>query len=151
MNKNQKLLAGGISLAVIVVIVAGVIAYTTYNRRSSKAIGMSGNNSNITEARNSPLEAKSPESSFQYDDERHRLFQAAGATEDRAVIREVLKKTGFMKSDGAIATDYQKFIEEHFRWALKNAQFVNSVSTRNDAREYVRKHIEIQVAPTKAP
>ena len=96
------------------------------------------------------MESLNEKSSFKHDDEKHRLFQAAGATEDRAVIREVLKNMGFLKSDGSIASDYQKFIEEHFTWALKNAQFVNSVATPKDAREYIRKHV-IQAAPSKAP
>ena len=154
MTKNQKLLASGICLAVIVA--AMVIAYVTYKGRGSQRIVESGNNSSIvkagiSEAGNSLPAAKSEQLSFQYDDEKHRLFQAAGATEDKQIVQVVLRKTGLLMSDGKIANDYQKFIEEHFRWALKNPQFVSSIKTPQDARVYLSKHIEIPSAPTNAP
>ncbi len=39
-------------------------------------------------------------------------------------------------------TIYEQFIKEHFAWAMKNLEFIQSVNTPEKARAYVDAHID---------
>jgi hypothetical protein len=73
------------------------------------------------------------------DDDKHKLFQAAGATQDNELILKVLKKIGFGSGTGPA---YEEFVKDHFEWALKNLQFISSVNTPEKARAYVEEHLD---------
>ncbi len=73
------------------------------------------------------------------DDDKHKLFQAAGMTGDSALISKVLKQIGIGSTTGS---DYEEFVREHASWTLNNLQFVTSVSTPETARAYVEAHLD---------
>ena len=73
------------------------------------------------------------------DDDKHKLYQAAGMTKDSALMLRVIRKVGLGDGTG---NDHQEFIKEHFPWAMKNVKFVQSVNTPETARAYVEAHID---------
>ena len=73
------------------------------------------------------------------DDDKHKLFQAAGMTKDSALIMRVLNKIGYPSGTGE---DYQQFVKDHMGWAIKNLDFIRSTSTPAAARAYVDEHID---------
>ena len=136
-SRRMALVSGAGALALIVVTVAGVIAY----RARHRPITISSGNTNTNGDVRSSSALSSKEVSFAYDDDKHKLFQAAGITKDRALALAVLKKLGFLKTDGTVTEDYPKFVDEHFTWAKKNQQFIESVKNVKDARTYVKTHL----------
>jgi hypothetical protein len=72
-------------------------------------------------------------------DDKHKLYQAAGMTKDRDLMLRVFSKIGLGDGTG---TDHQQFIKEHFAWAMKNLEFVQSINTPEKARAYVEDHID---------
>jgi hypothetical protein len=75
------------------------------------------------------------------DDDKHKLFQAAGMTKDSDLIQRVLKKIGMMDADGTPTGAYEQFVKDHFAWAMKNTLFVMSVNDEAKARAYVAEHL----------
>ena len=74
------------------------------------------------------------------DDDKHKLYQAAGMTGDQELIRRVSVKLGLFEEDYTPGPNYQTFIAEHVGWAIRNRDFIQSVSTPDKAREYVNEH-----------
>ena len=72
------------------------------------------------------------------DDDKHKLFQAAGITKDSALILRVLSKIGYPNGTGE---GYQEFVKDHLSWAMKNTDFIRSVLTPETGRAYVDAHI----------
>jgi hypothetical protein len=154
MNRNQKIALGcggggclGLILLVIVcvvLVVSGVIpAPGLYNaNRNSNYNANSNRNSNLNSNLNSSdnSNSRSSSSSAMSDDDKHKLFQAAGMTKDNELIQRVLRKLGFL-TDTGVSDDYQKFVKDHFAWAMKNIKFVQSVNSAEKARAYVDEHI----------
>jgi len=151
MTKNTKIALGcggagclGIILIVIlgaVLIVAGVIkAPGIYNPGSNYNSNYNSNrNTNYNSTRNLNSNSNTTNSSTLTEDEKHRLFQAAGVTRDNVLIRRVLEKIGFPDGQGA---GYTEFVEAHFPWAARNAAFIQSVITNDKARAYVEEHLD---------
>ena len=156
MNRNAKIAlgcggAGCIGLIVVVIIVVvlivtGIIpAPGLYdaNRNSNNNYNRNSNdNSNANTNANgneSTSSSDSSDSSSLSDDDKHKLFQAAGMTQDSALIMRVLKKIGFSDVGGE---EYQQFVKDHGPWALRNMDFVRSVVKPEKAREYVEAHID---------
>ncbi|MGH9874793.1 MAG: hypothetical protein ACRD9S_20250 [Pyrinomonadaceae bacterium] len=155
MNRNAKIALGCggagclglivVVIAVVVLIVTGVIkAPGLYdaNRNSNYNYNSNSNfnsNANTNDNVNANSNSDSGESSSMSDDDKHKLFQAAGMTQDSALILRVLKKIGFSDVSGE---DYQQFTKDHAPWALRNMEFVRSVITPESAREYVEAHID---------
>jgi hypothetical protein len=73
------------------------------------------------------------------DDAKHRLFQAVGATKDDQLLMKVLAKIGFPNASGE---GYDKFMEDHPSWALKNFEFMDTVDTPEKGRAYVEAHLD---------
>ena len=71
------------------------------------------------------------------EDDNPMLYQAAAITGDAELIRRVSVKIGLMKEDYTPGENYQKFIADHFEWATRNVDFVNSVNTPEKGRAYV--------------
>jgi hypothetical protein len=74
------------------------------------------------------------------EDDKHKLFQAAGITQDTDLIKEVITKLG-LGDVTAPNENGQKFVKEHMDWAMKNAAWVQEYSDKNKAREYVKSHM----------
>jgi hypothetical protein len=152
MNRNAKIALGcggagclGLIVVVIIVvvlIVTGIIpAPGLYNANRDSNYNSNSNsndNSNANTNANDKESTDSSDSSSLSDDDKHKLFQAAGMTQDNALIMRVLKKIGFSDVGGE---EYQQFVKDHGPWALRNMDFVRSVVTPEKAREYVEAHI----------
>jgi hypothetical protein len=151
MTKNTKIALGcggagclGIILVVIigaVLIVSGVIkAPGIYSPRSNYNYNYNTNrNSNYNTNTDLNTNSNSSSSSTLSNDDKHKLFQAAGATKDNVLILRVLTKIGFPNGQG---DGYAEFVKEHFGWAMKNLEFMQSVNTADKARAYVNAHID---------
>lgn len=147
MNRNQKIAAGcggAGCLGLIAIVVVGVVVYLVW----PDAMNMNRNsnfNTNANQSSNSDSSANSADdtpSSSMSDDDRHKLFQAAGVTKDSELIQRVLKKIGLMRADGTVTAENNQFTQDHFRWALKNLQFITSVNTPETGRAYVEARID---------
>jgi hypothetical protein len=73
------------------------------------------------------------------DDDKHKLFQAAGITKDNELILRVLRKIGFPNGTGE---GYSQFLQDHPVWAIRNVAFIQSVLTPGKGRAYVDAHID---------
>ena len=145
MTRNQKIALGCggagclglivIVIALIVLSAAGYVALpgisSNYNYNSNSNVNR---NSNFNSNRNS-----SPTPASMSEDDKHKLYQAAGMTKDSALMARVLRKVGLGDGTGS---DHQTFIKEHFAWAMKNLDFIQSVNTPEKARAYVDAHID---------
>ncbi|MGI9167730.1 MAG: hypothetical protein ACR2G5_15345 [Pyrinomonadaceae bacterium] len=147
MNRNQKIAAGcggAGCLGLILVVVVGAVVYLvwpnamTTNRNSNFNTNADGSSNSDSTANSSD----DTSSSSMSDDDRHKLFQAAGVTKDSELIQRVLKKIGLMRADGTVTAENNQFAQEHFKWALKNLQFITSVNTPEKAQAYVEAHID---------
>jgi predicted metalloprotease len=157
MNRNQKIAIGcgvagclGLILIVILVVVLGVLGYVAIPGMSNSnrnynfnANGNSNSNSNTNTDSNSNSntnsDSDSSSSSSMTEDDKHKLFQAAGVTKDSDLIVRVLRKIGFPNGTG---DEYSQFIKAHFGWAMKNLEFIQSVNTPEKARAFVDQHFD---------
>ena len=154
MNKNQKIAIGcgvagclGLILIVIIFVVLGVLGYVALPGVSSRNDNFNSNensnyNSNANTDSNSNTNSNSDSSSASSsmsDDDKHKLFQAAGVTKDSALILRVLEKIGFPNGTG---DGYSEFLKTHMSWAMKNFDFIRSTSTPEKGRAYVDAHID---------
>jgi hypothetical protein len=156
MTRNTKIALGcggagclGLILLVIVgvvLVVSGVVpapGIYSVNRNSNSNYNSNVNlngNSNTNTSDNSTSD--SSDSSSMSDDDKHKLFQAAGITKDSALIQRVLRKLGFLTASGGISDDYEQFVKDHGPWAMRNIGFVRSVLSEDAARAYVDAHID---------
>ncbi|HEY0077033.1 MAG TPA: hypothetical protein VGB73_00185 [Pyrinomonadaceae bacterium] len=106
---------------------------------NSNASNTNNANSNTTANANSNSSSTSSSSSMSEDD-KHKLFQAAGMTKDNALILEVSRKIGLLNSDNTPNDNFQPFIKSHMDWAMKNASFVRDMNDPQKARDYAEKH-----------
>jgi len=154
MTKNTKIALGcggagclGLILIIIicvVLIVTGTIkAPGIYNPDSNGNYNYNSNsnrnsNSNSDTNLNSNTNSDSSSSTLT-EDEKHKLFQAAGVTKDNVLILRVLDKIGYPNGTG---DGYTEFVQAHFPWAMRNTDFIQSVLTADKARAYVEEHID---------
>jgi hypothetical protein len=149
MNRNQKIAigcGGAGCLGLLVVAVAGVAFYFWYDRRPTMTnrnanISINTNrdpNTNSSNSNSSNSSDETPTSSMS-DDDKHKLFQAAGMTQDSELVLRVLRKIGF---GSGIGSDYEEFVRDHAPWAVNNYAFITSVSTPEKARAYVEEHLD---------
>jgi hypothetical protein len=150
MNKNQKIAVGcgvagclGLILLVIVIVVLGVMGYVALpgvssSNRNYNYNSNSNYNANTDSNTNSNSDSSSSSSTMSEDD-KHKLFQAAGITKDSALILRVLRKIGYPNGTGE---GYQEFVQAHMGWAMKNTDFIRSVLTPESGRAYVEAHID---------
>jgi hypothetical protein len=163
MNRNAKIGIGCGAvgcLGLIVLGIAGAVLYywtstqSTPDYRANRNVNInvdsnsnSNSNSNSTPDSNSNENTEvgnsnSSDSTSSYsDDDKHKLFQAAGMAQDADLLQKVMKKTGLFKDDGTPADGYQQFIKDHFVWAVSNTAFIESVKTPEKARAYIDAHL----------
>lgn len=154
MTRNTKIALGcggggclGLILLVIlfaVLVVAGVIkAPGLYNPDRSSNYNYNYNrNSNYNSNRNSNANDNSNLSSSMTDDDKHKLFQAAAASQDSLLTRRVWTKLGVLSANGSPNDEYAEFVKDHIGWVFKNASFIRSINTPAKARAYVEAHID---------
>lgn len=149
MTRNTKIALGcggaGCLVLILGVIVVGVLIFAgaiaapgvyNPNRNSNDNYNRNSNNSNTNLNENA---SDSSDSSSLSDDDKHKLFQAAGVTKDSELILRVLRKIGFPNGTGE---GYQDFVKDHMRWAMNNYAWVQSMTDPTKAREYVDEHID---------
>jgi hypothetical protein len=158
MNRNQKIAlgcGGAGCLGLIVVVIAGCVIYFVYYNQSRR-YSASNYNFNVNSNRNSNSNddsdvpgnvnansnSSSSSSSSMSEDDKHKLYQAAGMTRDAELIRRVSVKIGLMNEDFTEGENHAKFLREHFSWAIRNTDFIQSVDTPEKARAYVNAHLE---------
>jgi hypothetical protein len=154
MDRNTKIAigCGGVGcLGLIVIAIVCVVLFSTgyismpgssnANRNENFNATNTNSNSNSNSNANENSNSSSSTSSSLSDDDKHKLFQAAGMTRDNEVIQKVLRKLGFLTADNNVSDDYAPFVKGHVEWATKNYRFVQSVSTVEKARAYVDEHI----------
>ena len=160
MTKNQKIALGcggaGCLGLIVVAIAGGLIYYFTirstrimypYNsnvrtNRNSNSTNNSDIPRNINANSNSSNSNSSSSASSMSDDDKHKLYQAAGMTGDAELIRRVSIKIGLMDEDYTPGENYQSFVAEHVDWAIKNTDFINSINTPEKARAYLNAHMD---------
>jgi|SRR5215212_7821240 len=157
MNRNQKIAlgcGGAGCLGLIVVVIAGGLIYYFVNRSaayrnynfnvSTNRNSNTNDNSDFSSNRNSNSSNSSSTSisSSMSEDDKHKLYQAAGMTGDAELIRRVSVKIGLMDEDYTPGDNYQSFIAEHVDWALRNGDFINSINTAEKARAYINEHMD---------
>ncbi len=152
MTKNQKIALGcggagclGIILLVVIGVVLSAAGYlalpgsTNQNYNYNSNTNRNSNfNSNLNRNSNTNTNSSSSSSTISSDDQ-HKLYQAAGMTKDRDLMLRVFSKIGLGDGTGA---DHQAFIKDHFAWAMKNLEFIQSINTPEKARAYVEEHID---------
>ena len=152
MNRNQKIAigcgaAGCLGLIVIVIVgcILFLVMHSPANNRNTNINRGTSLNANSSSSSNSNSDGAGDEdtssSSSVSDDDKHKLFQAAGGTRDTELMQRVLRKLDFIKADGSSTDEYTVFLKDHITWALKNVEFIQSVSTPEKARAYVEEHI----------
>jgi hypothetical protein len=156
MTRNQKIALGcggagclGLILVVVLIVVLSAAGYMSwpgstnrnYNYNSNSNTNRNSNynyNSNINRNSNSSSSSSSSMSS----DAKHKLFQAAAATNDSALARRVWEKLGFLNANGTPNDQYAEFVKEHISWLFRNSDFIDSINTPAKARAYVEEHLE---------
>lgn len=153
MTRNQKIALGcggggclGVILLVVVcavLIVAGVIkAPGIYSPSSNSNYNYNSNsNYNSNDNANTSDNTNSSTGTSMSDDDRHRLFQAAAATQDHELTRRVWRKLGLLNANGTPSDEYQTFMKEHIGWVFRNASWVQTISDPERARAYVEEHM----------
>jgi hypothetical protein len=160
MTKNQKIAlgcGGAGCLGLIVVAIAGGLIYYLVSRPpvrsrdynfnvSTNRNSNSNDNSDFTTNRNdndnsSNSNSSSSSASSISDEDKHRLYHAAGMTGDSELINRVNVKLGLLNEDFTPGDDYQNFVVAHVDWAIRNTDFINSINTAEKARAYVNAHI----------
>lgn len=157
MTRNTKIALGcggagclGLILLVIVgvvLVVAGIVpAPGIYNANRNSNYNDNSNynsnensNANTNDNLNANSTSDSSDSSSMSEDDKHKLYQAAGMSKDAQLMQRVIRKIGLGDGSG---DDHQEFIKAHFPWAMKNLEFIRSVNTAETAHAYVEAHID---------
>lgn len=143
MEQNQKILIGCGGVGCLGLIFIAIAAGAFYFYYASSPFLSSGNRNTPT-YKTSDVSSNSNTTetvSNMSDDDKHKLFQAAGITGDAELINRVLKKLGLMREDGTTTPEYSAFISAHGPWARRNIGFINQYRSRERARQYVMDHI----------
>jgi hypothetical protein len=148
MNRNQKIAlgcGGAGCLGLIVVVVAASLVYY-FSQRRSTIISDDPTADNVNSNRNSNSNSNSDDSSSDVptsmnEDDQHKLFHAASATRDSAVMNRVWRKLGLTDADGTPNDKYAEFTKDHIAWLFRNADFLQEIDTEQKARAYVDAHI----------
>ncbi|MDQ3668609.1 MAG: hypothetical protein M3410_18960 [Acidobacteriota bacterium] len=150
MTNNQKIAIGCGSagcLGLLVVAVAAVGLYFFYERlppmsNRNSNFNINTNTDHASNSNSSTDSSDEESSSSMSDDDKHKLFHAAGAANDIALFSKVMTRLGLFESDGSPSDDYSGFVRNHVGWLLKNSDFARTVDTPEKARAYVDAHLD---------
>ena len=153
MNRNQKIAlgcGGAGCLGLIVVTIVGCVIYFVYYSQARRYSANSNYNFNINTNSNSNSNdnsnlatndnSSSTSTSSISEDDKHKLYQAAGMTGDAELVRRVSVKIGLMDDDYTPGPNYQSFVAAHVGWAIRNTDFIQSLDTPEKARDYVNEN-----------
>jgi hypothetical protein len=155
MTKNQKIAlgcGGAGCLGLIFVVIVCVVIYFVQRRTTGSGFdnvnvstnrndnANAGSNANGNVDSNSNSSSSSTSSSSMSDDDRHKLYQAAAMSGDPEMIRRVSVKLGLMNEDYTPGDQYISFVKDHVVWGYRNAEFVQSLNTKEKAVAYVNEH-----------
>ncbi|HEX8843105.1 MAG TPA: hypothetical protein VF791_00465 [Pyrinomonadaceae bacterium] len=73
-------------------------------------------------------------------EDKHKLFQAAAMSQDRALMGQVITKLGLGDEQKPNA-EGEKFVKEHIEWLAKNTEWVKEYSDKTKAAEYAKKNM----------
>ena len=155
MNRNQKIAIGCGGLGCLGLLVCSIalgafmywrshqsrVDVVDFRDRPGPSTSNSNSNRNTNSGSNNSADSDSSTSTVSNDD-KHKLFQAAGMTKDQELMVKVMKKVGLFKPDNTPADDYPQFIKDHLSWAVENRDFINSVNTPEKAKAYIDAHFE---------
>lgn len=161
MNRNQKVAlgcGGAGCLGLIVVVIAGVLIFfftgrlstnrnynynvsTNRNSNSNDNSDLTANTNDNSSRSSNSSNSSSTSASTLSEDDKHKLYQAAGMTGDEELRRRVSIKIGLMDEDYTPGENYANFIEEHVSWAIRNTDFIQSINTAEKARAYIQTHL----------
>jgi len=151
MTRNQKIALGcggaGCLGLIVVVIAAGLIYFLGYrqsystDRNYNSNVGTNRNynssdDSGDIDNDNSSSTSSSSATSMSEDD-KHKLYQAAGMTGDAELVRRVSVKIGLVNDDYSTGDNYEQFVRDHVEWTIRNTDFIQSVASPEKARAYV--------------
>lgn len=85
--------------------------------------------------------SKGPAVANMSEDDKHKLFQAVGITQEPALIIEASQKMGLADSSGNPTPAMEPFLKAHYEWATKNVDFVKEHMTKETAKEYATKNM----------
>ena len=143
MTRNQMIGAGcggAGCVGLIVIVIAIGIVYWSY--RTTPAPHDVNENSNHSSDRNSNTASSTPgNSSSMFDDNKHKLFQAASVTHDNELMKKVNKRLGLLDADGTPNNKYAEFLKDHIVWIFKNTEWIGQYNTPEKGRAYVNEHI----------
>ena len=160
MNRNQKIAlgcGGAGCLGLIVLTIAGCIIYFVFYNQSRRysagnynynfnvntnSNSNSNDNSDFPSNVNANSNSSSSSASSMSDDDKHKLYYAAGMTGEGEVVRRVSVKLGLTNDDFTPGPNYEKFVQEHIGWILRNTDFIQTVNTPEKARAYVNEHLD---------
>jgi hypothetical protein len=74
------------------------------------------------------------------EDEKYRIFYAAGRTNDSELQTETAKLIGIIDANGQPTSYYQDFLLGAAAWGQRDYDFVPTVDTPEKARAYVMAH-----------
>lgn len=150
-SKAARWAGKGLALAAIVLGLAGgltavVLGVNTrfmyfgssnYNYNSNSN---SNRSSNYNYNSNNSYSNSNRSSTSMTEDEKYRIFYAAGKTNDRALQKEIAVQIGIIDSSGQPTSYYSTFVTGAGAWALRDSSFVPTVDTPEKARAYVMAH-----------
>ena len=163
MTRNQKIAlgcGGAGCLGLIVVAIAGTLIYlfalpaaksrnynynfnVNTNSNSNTNTNTNDNSdvpSNINANSNSSNSPSSTDVSSMSDDDKHKLYYAAGLTGEAELVRRVSVKLDLVDDDFTPRANYEKFVRDHIGWVMRNPDFVREINTPEKARAYVNEH-----------
>ncbi|HEV8169070.1 MAG TPA: hypothetical protein VGP59_06975 [Pyrinomonadaceae bacterium] len=141
----------------IVLTIAGCIIYFVFYNQSRRysagnynynfnvntnSNSNSNDNSDFPSNVNANSNSSSSSASSMSDDDKHKLYYAAGMTGEGEVVRRVSVKLGLTNDDFTPGPNYEKFVQEHIGWILRNTDFIQTVNTPEKARAYVNEHLD---------
>jgi len=161
MNRNQKIALGcggaGCLGLIVVVIAAGLIYFlvsrpakprfdsenirVVRNSNSNDNSDFTSNTNDNTSNSNSSRSTSSSDSTLSEDD-KHKLYHAAGMTGDAELIRRVNVKIGLTDEDFTPGENFDRFVQEHASWSLRNTDFILSINTAEKGRAYLQTHLQ---------
>jgi TonB family protein len=126
-------LIGGVGLAGLLYYFSTSRSSTDYNYNSPSNLSQSNSslsNTNVS-PNNSTLTAEMTE------DEKYRLFYAASKVNESALTMKVSKRIGIIDESNKPTEYYKTFTAGMFKWAMRDADFVKRIDTKQKAIDYI--------------
>ncbi|HEX7998661.1 MAG TPA: DUF4190 domain-containing protein [Pyrinomonadaceae bacterium] len=117
----------------------GSTTHNSHNSSTTSSSNSNDNTSNSSSTTNSNSTSTSTSSSMT-EDEKYRIFYAAGKTGDSALQSEIAQLIGIIDAQGMPTPYYETFVTGTFEWASRDRSFPATVDTPSKARDYVMSH-----------